>query len=135
VPTSDLNLTLALALIAVVAVEIAGLRANGLRYLTKFVHIDFSQGLFQGFLNIFVGLIELVSEASRIISFAFRLFGNIFAGQVLLFVFPFLIPFLLALPIYGLELFVGLIQAFVFAILTLAFISLAIAPPHGEEHH
>lgn len=83
----------------------------------------------QGFLNVFVGLLEFVSELSRIVSFAFRLFGNIFAGQTLLFVMPFLIPLFLVLPIYGLELFVGMIQGFVFAILTLAFMSQAV-----EDH-
>jgi F-type H+-transporting ATPase subunit a len=76
-----------------------------------------------------------VSELSRIISFAFRLFGNLFAGQTLLFVLPFLVPLFIVLPIFGLELFVGLIQAFVFAMLTLAFMSQAVVGHHGDEHH
>ena len=130
VAASDLNFTLALALIAFLAIEIAGFQANGVGYLGKFFHVDFKHGVGQGFLNLFVGLLEFVSELSRIISFAFRLFGNIFAGQTLLFVFPFLVPLFLVLPIYGLELFVGLIQGFVFAILTLAFMSQAIETPH-----
>lgn len=130
VAASDLNFTLALALIAFIAIEIAGFQALGLGYMGKFFHIDFSHGVGQGLLNIFVGLLEFVSELSRIISFAFRLFGNMFAGQTLLFVFPFLVPLFLVLPIYGLELFVGLIQGFVFAILTLAFMSQAVADPH-----
>jgi F-type H+-transporting ATPase subunit a len=134
VAASDLNFTLALALIAFVAIEVVGFRTWGAKYLTKFFHIDFSHGVGTGLLNIFIGLIELVSEFARVISFAFRLFGNIFAGSVLLLVFVFLIPFLLAVPIYGLELFVGIIQAFVFAILILAFITLAAAPPHGDDH-
>lgn len=135
VAASDLNFTLALALIAFVAIEIVGLRTWGPRYLTKFVHIDFRHGIGNGLLSLFVGLIELVSELARIISFAFRLFGNIFAGSVLLVVFMFLAPFVLVIPIYGLELFVGLIQAFVFAILILAFITLALAPLHGDDRH
>lgn len=126
---TDLNFTLALALIAFLAIEIAGFRQLGLGYLKKFFNFDFSHGIGQGFLNVFVGLLEFVSELSRIVSFAFRLFGNIFAGQTLLFVMPFLIPLFLVLPIYGLELFVGMIQGYVFAILTLAFMSQAI-----EDH-
>jgi len=120
VTSSDLNFTLALAIIAFLAIEIAGFQALGLRYLSKFFTLkDFPLGTF-------VGLLEFVSEIARIISFAFRLFGNLFAGQVLLFVMPFLIPLFLVLPIYGLELFVGMIQGFVFAILTLAFMSQAV---------
>jgi F-type H+-transporting ATPase subunit a len=111
---------LALAIIAFLAIEIAGFQALGLRYLSKFFTL-------KGFpLGTFVGLLEFVSEIARIISFAFRLFGNLFAGQVLLFVMPFLVPLFLVLPIYGLELFVGMIQGFVFAILTLAFMSQAV---------
>lgn len=126
---TDLNFTLALAIIAFLAIEIAGFRQLGLGYLKKFFNFDFSHGIGQGLLNVFVGLLEFVSELSRIVSFAFRLFGNIFAGQTLLFVMPFLIPLFLVLPIYGLELFVGMIQGFVFAILTLAFMSQAV-----EDH-
>ncbi len=119
VPASDLNFTLALALIAFVVIEFAGFNALGLGYLKKF----FS---FKSPLAFFVGLIELLSEFARIISFSFRLFGNLFAGQVLLFIMPFLVPFLLVMPFYGLELFVGIIQGFVFAMLTLVFMSIAI---------
>jgi F-type H+-transporting ATPase subunit a len=134
VAASDLNFTLALALICFLAVEVVGFRRYGAKYLTKFFHFDFSHGVFQGVLNIFVGLIELISEFARVISWSFRLFGNVFAGSVLLVVFMFLIPFLFVVPIYALELFVGLIQAFVFAILILAFITLAVAPLHGDDH-
>ncbi len=134
VPASDLNFTLALALLCFLAVEIVGFRHHGVKYITKFFHFDFSHGVGQGLLNLFVGLIELISEFARIISWSFRLFGNIFAGSVLMIVFMFLVPFLLVVPIYGLELFVGLIQAFVFAILILAFITLAVAPLHGDDH-
>lgn len=119
VPASDLNFTLALALIAFVVIEFAGFNALGLGYLKKF----FS---FKSPLAFFVGLIELLSEFARIISFSFRLFGNLFAGQVVLFIMPFLVPFLLVMPFYGLELFIGIIQGFVFAMLTLVFMSIAI---------
>jgi F-type H+-transporting ATPase subunit a len=135
VAASDLNFTIALAVICFLAVEIAGFRTWGRRYLTKFFHFDFSHGVPTGLLNLFVGLIELVSELARMLSWSFRLFGNIFAGSVLLVVFMFLIPLLAAVPVYGLELFVGLIQAYVFAILILAFMTLAVAPPHGGDHH
>lgn len=134
VPASDLNLAIALALICFVAVEIAGFRAQGWRYITKFFHFDFSHGIGTGILNLFVGLIELISELARLLSWSFRLFGNVFAGAVLLVVFMFLIPLLLAVPVYGLELFVGLIQAYVFAILILAFMTLAVVAPHGDDH-
>jgi F-type H+-transporting ATPase subunit a len=83
-----------------------------------------------------MGLIELVSEFAKILSFSFRLFGNIFAGEVLLLVIPFLLSFLVPLIFMGLETFVGLIQAFIFAILTLAFMSMAVAGHEGgEEYH
>jgi F-type H+-transporting ATPase subunit a len=77
-----------------------------------------------------------VSEFSKIISFSFRLFGNIFAGEVLLAVLAFIIPYLVSVPFMGLELFVGLMQAFVFAVLTLVFLTMATMAhgPEGEEH-
>lgn len=134
VASSDLNFTLALALIAVIATEIVGLQSLGLGYLRKFFAFDFSQGVGTGVLNIFVGLLELVSELARIVSFSFRLFGNLFAGQTLLFVIPFLIPLVAVLPIFGLELFVGMIQGFVFGILTLAFMSVATISHQGDHH-
>jgi F-type H+-transporting ATPase subunit a len=127
VASSDLNFTLGLALIAFTVIQLAGFRELGPGYLQKFFNFK------EGGLGIFVGLLELVSELSRIISYAFRLFGNVFAGQVLLFVIPFLIPLFAPLPVFGLELFVGMIQAYVFAVLTLAFISQAIIS-HGGHH-
>jgi len=126
VTASDLNFTLALALIAFTIIEIAGFSALGIGYLGKFFTIKSP-------LAMFVGLVELLSEVARIISFSFRLFGNLFAGQVLLFIMPFLVPFLLVLPFYGLELFVGIIQGFVFAMLTLVFMSIAIES-HADHH-
>jgi F-type H+-transporting ATPase subunit a len=82
----------------------------------------------------FVGILELLSEFIRIISFCFRLFGNIFAGEVLILMLTFLMPFLFVDVIYGLELFVGFIQASVFALLTLVFATMAVEH-HGEEEH
>ena len=119
---SDVNNTIALALISFAMVEFWGLRALGFGYLRKFFN-------FSGVIPAFVGILELLSEFIRIISFAFRLFGNIFAGEVLILMLTFLLPFLIVDIIYGLELFVGFIQAAVFALLTLVFAVMAV------EHH
>lgn len=122
---ADLNSTLALAIIAVVATHLAGLRRLGvLPHIGKFFNIRSPIGFF-------VGLLETVSEFAKILSFSFRLFGNIFAGEVLLLIVAALVPYLAPLPFFGLELFVGFVQALVFATLTLVFLQLATA----EEHH
>jgi F-type H+-transporting ATPase subunit a len=81
-----------------------------------------------------VGILELISEFAKVVSFSFRLFGNVFAGEVLLAVLAFLIPYFLPIPFYGLELFVALVQAYVFAMLTLTFIKLATVS-HDEHAH
>lgn len=118
-PTADLNTTLALALIAVFIVQFYGIKAVGSKiYLSKFIN-------FSNPINFYVGILELISEFSRILSFAFRLFGNIFAGEVLLAVIAFLIPIIVPLPFLGLEIFVGFIQALVFAMLTAVFLGAA----------
>lgn len=123
---ADLNMTLALAVITVLAVQIFGIAAIGaIKYGKKFLN-------FSSPIMFFVGLLELISEVSRIISFSFRLFGNIFAGEVLLTVVAFIVPFIAPLPFYGLELFVGFIQALVFMMLALVFIKSAITD--HEEH-
>lgn len=116
--TADINTTLALALISVALIQYYGFRSLGLSYLKKYFN-------FKGPIDFFVGVLELVSEFSKIISFAFRLFGNIFAGEVLLAVMAFLFPFILPLPFLGMEVFVGLIQALVFTMLSLVFLKLA----------
>ncbi len=87
VVSTDLNFTVALAIIAVIAVQVVGIRAQGIKYFTKFWNVKtfFSRPIF-GVIDWGVGLLELVSEFSKVLSFAFRLFGNIFAGSVLLFV-------------------------------------------------
>ncbi len=116
---SDLNMTLALALISVFSVQIFGIASMGFfKYAGKFIN-------FKSPIAFFTGILELISEVSKIISFSFRLFGNIFAGEVLLVVMLFLIPFIVPLPFMMLELFVGFIQALVFAMLTLVFIKMA----------
>ncbi len=124
---SDINNTLALGIIAFVMIEFWGFQALHLGYLKKFFN-------FSSPIAAFVGILELLSEFIRIISFAFRLFGNIFAGEVLVLMLTFLMPFLFVDIIYGLELFVGFIQAAVFALLTLVFATMA-TEHHGEEDH
>lgn len=147
-PSTDLNFTVALALISVALTQYYGVRANGFfGYLAKFINIGGfvkffgaltgrvkgNPGgiLFMGLIDFVMGIIELISEIAKILSFSFRLFGNIFAGEVLLLVIPFLLSFIVPLPFLGLELFVGFIQAFVFAVLTLAFLSTA-TMSHGS---
>ena len=127
---ADLNTTIALALISVVATQVFGLRERGLAYLGKFFTFKGTRW-FERPVNAFVGILELISEFIKIVSFSFRLFGNIFAGEVLLGVMAFLIPYIASLPFYGLELFVGVIQALIFMMLTVAFFKVAIS---GEEH-
>lgn len=123
---ADLNTTLALAITSVVAVQIFGIAAIGaVKYAGKFFN-------FKGPIEFFVGILELISEISKMISFSFRLFGNIFAGEVLLTVVAFLVPWIAPLPFFALELFVGIIQALVFTMLTLVFIKMAIT--NHEEH-
>ena len=116
--TADLNTTLALAIISVLLTQVFGVKALGLSYFKKF--INFSNPIMT-----FVGFLEIISEFAKIISFAFRLFGNIFAGEVLLVVISALIPLIAPMPFYGLELFVGFIQALVFAMLSLVFFNMA----------
>lgn len=130
-PSADLNMTLALALIAVVYIEYMGFAALGVGYLGKFFNFK------GGAVGIIVGLFELISEIARIPAFMFRLFGNIFAGEVLLIVMIFLLPLALPLPFYLFEVFVGFIQAFIFSVLTIAFIGLAVEShdSHAEAHH
>ncbi|MDO8496688.1 MAG: F0F1 ATP synthase subunit A [bacterium] len=124
-PTSDLNFTIALAVIAVFSVNLLGAMAVGMRtHAGKFFN-------FKNPIYTFVGILELVSEFVKIISFSFRLFGNVFAGEVLLIIIGFLGPYFLPLPFLFLEVFVGFIQAFIFAMLTLVFIGMSVS--HHEE--
>ena len=145
---TDINMPLALALMSFVFVEFFGLRSHGFRYLGKFVNVgqffrSIGQlfrgrlraglnGLITGAINIFVGFLEALSELVRIVSFTFRLFGNMTAGEILLLMAMFLIPWLFALPFYGLELLVGFVQALIFSGLTLVFLTVAVASHGGE---
>ena len=124
--TADLNLTIALAVLSIVAVQYYGFKTLGFHYSTRFVN-------FKDPIYFFLGLLELLSQFSTILAFAFRLFGNIFAGEVLLAVMAFLMPFIVPLPFLALELFVGFIQALVFAMLTAVFLTVAVT--HGQEEH
>lgn len=121
---TDLNITIGLAIVAFVCIELAGIVMLGLfRYGGKFIN-------FSSPLNFLIGIIELFSELARLISFSFRLFGNIFAGKTLIVIAMFFVPFILPVPLLAFEMFVGFIQAFIFAVLTLFFIKLAIQAPH-----
>ena len=135
VVSTDLNFTVALALIAVVAVQVIGIRAQGMAYFTKFWNVKtfFSKPIF-GVIDWGVGLLEFVSEISKVLSFAFRLFGNIFAGSVLLFVMGSLLGAIAIMPsmFYMLEFFEGAIQAVVFGLLTMTFMAQA-TQGHGAH--
>lgn len=126
-PATDINTPLALALIAVTVVQIYGIRKAGLRnYLSRFFNLPaLLRGGLMGVILFFVSLIEALSEVAKVISFTFRLFGNILAGSILLAVIIFLAPFVVPIIFYGLEAFVGVIQAFVFMMLTAAFVAIA----------
>ena len=125
---TDLNTTLAIAIVAMVAIHYWGFSALGLGHLGKFINFK------EGPIGVFVGFLEAIAEAARLISFTFRLFGNIFAGEVLLAAIIFLIPLIGIIPFLGLELFVGIIQAFIFSMLTLVFATVATVS-HGDDHH
>ncbi len=122
-PNSDLTTTLALAIISVFSVQFFSVKALGVKQFIK-RFINFSSPV-----KFILGFFELISESVKILSFSFRLFGNIFAGEVLLLVIAFLTPYFIPLPFMFLEIFVGFIQAFIFAILTLTFIKIGMLKP------
>ena len=132
-PATDLNFTIALALISVVMTQVYGFVVLGWRIqISRYIVLD------EGPIGFVVGLLEIPLELIRILSLSFRLFGNVFAGDVLLLVMAYISVGLGAIPFYFLELFVGFIQAFVFAFLTLLFMTLG-TTAHGhadaEEEH
>jgi F-type H+-transporting ATPase subunit a len=134
--TSDLNLTLALALVSVIVTQIFGFYTLGAKQqLSKYFNFKAFKHGFQGPIEFFVGLIELVTEISRILSFSFRLFGNIFAGSAVLAVFAWLLPFVSDAVFIPFELFVGFVQALIFALLTLVFLEIGTSSHEeaGEE--
>jgi F-type H+-transporting ATPase subunit a len=141
---TDLNLTLALAIFAFVCIEYYGIKDLGFfHYVGKFLRLgQIKRGICQlftgkvkpalglfffGFIDFAVGILELVSEYIRIISFSFRLFGNMLAGEILLLVTAFLIPMIFAIPFYGLEFLFSFVQALIFSSLTLVFITIAVS--------
>jgi len=132
-PSADLNFTLALAIVTVLAINILGVAAIGFgKHISKFINL-------KGPIDFFIGLIEIISEVARMISFSFRLFGNIFAGEVLLTIVAFLAPYFVPLPFLFLEVFVGFVQALIFSMLALVFVAIATVPhglpgQGGEEH-
>lgn len=124
--TADLNTTLALSVFTMVMVQVMGIKYQGLAYFKKFLNL-------KNPIKFFVSILEMISELAKVLSFSFRLFGNIFAGEVLLIVVGSLIPLIAPMPFYGLEVFVGLIQALVFALLSIVFFNTATVS-HEEEH-
>jgi F-type H+-transporting ATPase subunit a len=147
---TDVNVPLSIALSSFFFVETWGMRAIGAsHYLSEFINVrQFLQGLKElftgkiktgpmnmvfGFISLFVGVLEIFSHLTRMLSFTFRLFGNMTAGEILILVASFLIPLVFAIPFYGLELLIGMIQALIFGGLTLVFGTIAVSP-HEEEH-
>jgi F-type H+-transporting ATPase subunit a len=147
---TDVNVPLSIALSSFFFVESWGMRAIGTsHYLSEFINVrQFLQGLKElftgkiktgpmnmvfGFISLFVGVLEIFSHLTRMLSFTFRLFGNMTAGEILILVASFLIPLVFAIPFYGLELLIGMIQALIFGGLTLVFGTIAVSP-HEEEH-
>jgi len=132
--TTDLNLTLSMALVSVVITQIFGFISLGAgTHLNKYVNVKALCHGGLGIVEFVVGLLEIVSELSRLISFSFRLFGNIFAGSILLAVFAFLLPAVANIIFIPFEIFIAGIQAFVFAFLTLLFLELG-TTSHDEGH-
>jgi F-type H+-transporting ATPase subunit a len=118
---SDINFTIALGVVTVLAINVFGIGAIGMiKHFSKF----FS---FKNPIDFFVGILEFISEIAKMISFSFRLFGNVFAGEVLLIIIGFLVPYVIPVPFLMLEIFVGFIQALVFAMLTMVFTSIAVS--------
>lgn len=126
-PSSDLNLTLALAMITMFLVQVFGFWSRGIGYIGQFLRFKSlkTKGFVMGLVDVVVGFIEGLSEFAKVVSFSFRLFGNIFAGEVILIVITSLVSLVLVVVFFGLEIFVGLVQALVFFILSLAFFHLA----------
>jgi F-type H+-transporting ATPase subunit a len=147
---TDVNVPLSIAIASFVCVEYWGMRALGVtHYLGEFINVrQMLEGLKQlfkgkigqgamdivfGFINLFVGVLEIFSHLTRMLSFTFRLFGNMTAGEILILVSSFLIPAVFSIPFYGLELLIGLIQALIFSGLTLVFGTIAVSPHEETE--
>src|SRR3989344_3415778 len=127
-PNTDLTVPLVLAIVSFFVIEVTGILAIGFwKYSSKFI-----QNPFKNPIGFAVGLIELIGELVRVVSLSFRLFGNILAGEIIIAVAIFFAPYLLPVPLMLFEIFIGFLQAAIFALLTLFFIKLAIMEP---EHH
>ncbi|MBU0596748.1 F0F1 ATP synthase subunit A, partial [Patescibacteria group bacterium] len=133
---------LAMALVAVISSHIYGFIAIGVfAHIGKFIQIkglisSIKKGpiaIFTAFIEMFVGLLEIISEVAKVLSLSLRLFGNVLAGEILLSVMAGLVAALVPVPFMLLELLVGLIQATVFAMLTLVYLEVATNVPHGEH--
>jgi len=148
--STDINMTLAMALLAVLFIELMGLTGRGFKhYISEYINVgELFRGLkllftgkivdglmayVTGIINVIIGGLEFISHMTRMVSFAFRLFGNMTAGEILVLSATFLIPWIMAIPFYGLELLIGFIQALIFGGLTLVFASIAVG--HGSEEH
>lgn len=124
--TSDLNTTLGLALVSLVATHVMSIRLTGIKdYLSRFISLNP--------LNLYIGILELVGEIVKVVSLSFRLFGNIFAGEIVLGTVSTIFAFVFPLPFLMLEVIVGLVQALVFSMLTMAFMAVLTTPHHHEE--
>jgi F-type H+-transporting ATPase subunit a len=124
--TSDLNTTLGLALISLVSTHIMSIKITGIKdYLGRYISLNP--------LNLYIGILELVGEIVKVVSLSFRLFGNIFAGEIVLGTVSTIFAFVFPLPFLMLEVVVGLVQALVFAMLTMAFMAVLTTPHHHEE--
>jgi len=141
---TDLNLTVAMAITAVLVSHIVGFFAIGFfSYINKFIQVKTlingikkgPMGFFTAFIEFFVGILEIISEFAKVLSLSLRLFGNIFAGEVLMSVMISLVAYIVPTPFMLLEFLVGLIQAGVFSILMLVYLTVATSAPHGEEEH
>ncbi len=125
--TSDLNVTLALTFISVLATHMLSLQRLGFReYISRYLSLNP--------VNLYVGLLEFIGELTKIVSLSFRLFGNIFAGEVVLMTVSSIFSFLFPIPFMMLEVIVGFVQALVFSLLTMVFMSILMTPHHAEEH-
>ena len=136
-PTSDVNITIGLALVSFVMFEAEGFRRLGIRgYLGKFFPLgEFRNGISDGGIAIFVGLVELMLEFVKPVTLSMRLFGNIYGGEVALGVITALTISFIPVGLLGLEVMLNAIQALIFSVLTLMFIVLAIESHHEEEVH
>ncbi|MEK7281930.1 MAG: FoF1 ATP synthase subunit a [Chloroflexota bacterium] len=133
---SDVNIPLSMALVSMLIVQYWGIRASGLgNYIQRFVMVKqlFKGRIFYGGIDLAVGALEAISQAAQIISLTFRLFGNIFAGEILLIMIAFLFPLAWILPFFGLELIIGLVQSLIFAMLILIWATLAVTG-HEASH-